>query len=85
MTTTNLREKINVLNTLLQQADLESFQLGLTIECANESTGDAQIDAQLKSHAQNAAAQLVAVKRRIAVCQDALAPLQAELDATQGN
>lgn len=85
MATTNLREKINTLNSLLQQADLEAFQLGLTIECANESTGDAQIDAQLKSHAQNASAQLVAVKRRIAVCNAALAPLQAELEATQGS
>ena len=84
MSTPNLREKINTLSTLLMQADLEAFQLGLTVECASDSTGDAQVDAQLKSHAQNASAQLLAVKRRVAVCQAALEPLQAELAAAQG-
>jgi len=83
MSTTNLREKINTLNNLLLQADLEAFQLRLTVEVAKEPTGDAQIDAQLKAQAQNAAAQIVAVKRRITVCEEALGPLQAELDATQ--
>lgn len=83
MTTTNLREKINVLTTLLQQADLEAFQLELTVQCAAESSGDAQVDTQLRAHAQNASAQLLAVKRRVAVCQAALDPLQAELNANQ--
>jgi len=85
MTTPNLREKINTLNTLLQQADLEAFQLGLTVQCAADTSGDPQVDTQLKAHAQNASAQLLAVKRRISVCQAALAPLQAELDAAQGS
>jgi len=84
MTTINLREKINILNTLLQQADLEAFQLGLTVQCAAESSGDVQVDTQLQAHAQNASTQLIAVKRRITVCQAALEPLQAELNASQG-
>lgn len=80
--TANLREKINLLNSLQQQADIEAFQLQLAIRYASESSGDAQVDAQLKAHAENARAQLLAVNRRIVVNQDELQRLQAELQST---
>lgn len=83
MATSNLREKINTLQNLLQQVDLESFQLGLVIRTAEQSSGDTQVDAQLKAHAENARTQMFAVNRRTAVYQEALAPLQAELQASQ--
>jgi hypothetical protein len=79
MPTANLREKINTLNQLMLQADLEAFQLGLVVQAAEESSGDQQVDKQLQSHAENARAQLLAVSRRIAVYQATMKPLQEEL------
>jgi hypothetical protein len=82
MSTDNLREKINTLNTLLQQSDLEAFQLQLIVQAAEGTTGDPQVDAQLRSHAQNAKATLLAIARRVTVYREALGPLQAELAGT---
>lgn len=82
MATSNIREKINTLQSLLQQADIESFQLGLVIKTAEQSSGDAQVDAQLQAQAQNARTQMFAVSRRVAVYREALTPLQVELQAT---
>lgn len=78
MTTSNIREKMNVLGNLLLQADLEQFQLQLTIDCAATPSGDAQADAQLQMQSKNAATQLAIVRRRIEVCQAQLDHLTIE-------
>lgn len=81
MSTEFLREKINVLNNMVQQAVLEQFQLQIAIEVASQSTGDAQIDANLLAAATNAKGQLLACERRLVVCRARLIELQTELDA----
>lgn len=79
MATEFLREKINVLNNMIQQAALEQFQLSLVVKIASSSTGDAQIDQNLQAAATNAKAQITACERRLAVYREELAPLNVEL------
>ena len=79
MATDYLREKINILNNLIQQSALERFQLSLIIKAASSSAGDAQVDQNLQAAATNAKAQLLACERRLAVYTEELAPLNAEL------
>lgn len=79
MATDYLREKINILNNMIQQAALEQFQLNLLIKVASVTAGDAQVDQQLQASATNAKAQLLACERRLAVYREELAPLNIEL------
>lgn len=79
MGTEFLREKINMLNGLIQQSTLESFQLSLVIKAAAGTSGDAQIDQNLAAAATNARAQLLASERRLAVYREELGPLNDEL------
>lgn len=79
MTTEFLREKINILNNMIQQVVLEQFQLNLLVKVAAASTGDAQVDQNLQASATNAKAQLLACERRLAVYREELAPLNVEL------
>lgn len=79
MSTEFLREKINILNGMLQQTSLEQFQLDLVVKLAAAPTGDAQVDQNLQAAATNAKAQLVSCVRRLAVYREELAPLVAEL------
>ena len=80
MTTEYLREKINVLNSMIQQTALEQFQLGLVIKVASATTGDTQVDQNMQASATNARAQIMACERRLAVYREELAPLVSELD-----
>lgn len=79
MATDYLREKINILNNMIQQAVLEQFQLNLLVKIAADTTGDAQVDQNLQAAATNAKAQLLSCERRLAVYREELAPLNAEL------
>src|SRR5574341_1383136 len=79
MPTEFLREKINTAAQMIQQAVLEQFQLELAVAVAAESTGDAQVDANMQAMATNARAQLLAVNRRLAVYRSKLDALNAEL------
>ena len=79
MATDYLREKINILNNMIQQAALEQFQLNLLIKVASVTAGDAQVDQQLQASATNAKAQLLECERRLAVYREELAPLNIEL------
>lgn len=79
MATDYLREKINILNNMIQQAVLEQFQLNLLIKVAASTTGDAQVDQQLQAAATNAKAQLLACERRLAVYREEIGPLNTEL------
>lgn len=84
MPTEFLREKINTAAQMIQQAVLEQFQLELAVAVAAESTGDAQVDANMQAMATNARAQLLAVNRRLAVYRSKLDALNAELAAQAG-
>lgn len=79
MSTEFLREKINILNGMIQQTVLEQFQLSLVVKVASTTTGDAQIDQNMHANATNAKAQLLACERRLTVYREELAPLVAEL------
>ena len=79
MSTEFLREKINILNGMIQQTTLEQFQLDLVVKIASSTTGDAQIDQNMQANATNAKAQIAACERRLAVYREELAPLNAEL------
>lgn len=79
MATEFLREKINILNGMIQQTVLEQFQLGLVVKIASATTGDAQVDQNMQAAATNAKAQLLSCERRLAVYKEELAPLSAEL------
>lgn len=79
MGTEFLREKINILNGMIQQTTLEQFQLNLLIKVAADTTGDAQVDQNLQAAATNAKAQLLSCERRLAVYRAEIAPLNAEL------
>ncbi len=80
MTTEFLREKINVLNGMIQQTALEQFQMNLVLKIAATTTGDAQIDQNFQSAATNAKAQILACDRRLEVYRTELAQLSAELE-----
>lgn len=80
MSTEFLREKINVLNGMIQQTALEQFQLELVAKIAAATTGDAQVDQNLQAAATNAKAQLASCARRLAVYRGELAPLVTELE-----
>jgi uncharacterized protein (UPF0216 family) len=79
MATEFLREKINVLNNMIQQTALEHFQVSLVIKIAATSTGDAQIDQNFHAAASNAKTQMMACERRLEVYRQELAQLSAEL------
>ena len=81
MSTEFLREKINVLTQLDQQAALEAFQHELVVQIAADTTGDAQVDANMASNAQNSKAVLLACARRRTVYRAQLQALNAELGA----
>lgn len=80
MATEFLREKINILNGMIQQTTLEQFQLALIVKLAASTTGDAQIDQNLQASATNAKAQLLACERRLTVYREEIAPLNTELE-----
>lgn len=84
MATEFLREKINTVAQLIQQAELERFQLDLAVQVAAISTGDAQVDQNMQSMATNAKAQLLACNRRLATYRPVLDALNAELNTQAG-
>lgn len=79
MATEFLREKINVLNNMIQQTVLEHFQVSMVIKIAATSTGDAQIDQNFQAAASNAKTQMLACERRLEVYREELAKLSEEL------
>ena len=82
MATENLREKINVLNNMIQADDLQSFQTQLQIDAAKTTSGDAQVDQAMKAQAENAKAQILACARRLETYRAKHAELSAELNST---
>lgn len=82
MTTTNLREKINMLTNMIQAEDLQIFQAQIIVDSAAKSTGDAQVDQAMQANANNSKAQVLASTRRMAHCQEVLTALTAELAAS---
>lgn len=83
MATEHLREKINVLNNMIQADDLQAFQAQLIIDAALKSSGDAQVDAAMKNSASNARAQLLACNCRLETYRKRLSELTAELDTAE--
>jgi hypothetical protein len=83
MATEFLREKINTLNALIQQFTLERYQNSLLIKDAEEKTGDAAVDQQMQTMAENAKVVVTMMQRRIDVRKAELATLQAELRDAQ--
>ena len=79
--TQHIREKINTLNNLILNEDVQCFTQQLVVDAAAKSTGDAQVDQQMQAAAQNAKAVVLASQRRLQTFQDSLTVLQAELDA----
>jgi hypothetical protein len=79
MGTDNLREKINMLNNMIQADDLQSFQAQMQVDAALKTSGDAQVDQALKAQAENAKAQILACARRLETYRAKLVELNAEL------
>lgn len=79
--TSFIREKMNLLTNLMQQTELELFQLELHVEVASASTGDKQVDANLGAVAQNAKTQMLVHRRKMAVYQAKLEAYRLELNA----
>lgn len=84
MATEFLREKINIAQQLVQQAELERFQLDLSLKVAAETTNDPQVDQNLQAMATNSRAQLLRVHRQLAVYRAELEKLSQELTAVTG-
>jgi hypothetical protein len=83
MTTENLREKINMLNNMIQAEDLQSFQSQLLVDSTSKTTGDEQVDKAMAANATNAKAQILACTRRLETFRAKRAELDAELNAEQ--
>jgi hypothetical protein len=79
--TENLREKINMLNNMIQADDLQSFQAQLLIDAAQTSTGDPQVDQAMQGNASNARAQLLQCNARLTTYRATLKTLNDELNA----
>lgn len=79
MSTTNLRQKINALENMIQADDIQMFQAELIVAASETSTGDPQVDQAMKANAMNASAQAMQCKARLAVYRGKLIDLQAEM------
>lgn len=79
MTTSNLREKINVLQNMIQADDIQMFQAELVVAASEASTGDPQVDQAMKANAMNARAQAMQCGARLIIYRARLTDLQAEL------
>jgi uncharacterized membrane protein len=77
-----IREKINVLNSLIQQFSLESYQNSLLLRDIEKSTGDPAVDQQMEALASNAKGVVLAMTRRIEVRKAELAELTQEFEAS---
>ena len=82
MATLYLREKINLLNNMIQAEDLQAYQNQLLVDAANKPSGDAQVDQSMKSNASNLRAALLASSVRLEHYRSELAKLTAELEGT---
>jgi len=82
VSTENLREKINMLNNMIQADDLQTFQAQMQIDATAKTSGDAQVDQALAGQAANAKAQILACARRLETYRAKLAELNAELNPT---
>lgn len=80
MATENLREKLNALNNWIVSEDVQVFQHEMLIEAAKESTGDKQVDSQMKTMAQNAKSVCLASGMRLKVYRKNLSALEKELE-----
>jgi hypothetical protein len=83
MATEFLREKINTLNAMVQQFSLEQYQNSLLIRDAEETTGDAAVDHQMATMAENAKVVVAMMQRRRDVRKQELDTLQTELRDSQ--
>lgn len=81
MATEYIREKLNILGSLLQNSEMEKFQHELHVEVATKPTGDAGIDANLQAQASNAKAQILSCLRRSDVYRGRIQALTAEMNA----
>lgn len=83
MNTEHIREKLNALSNLIASEALQIFQHEMLIEAAAVSTGDKQVDTQMRTQAQNSKSVVLASQRRLAVYTARQAELQKELDASE--
>lgn len=83
MRTEHLREKINALTNWIASEALQIFQHELLVEAASKTSGDKQVDEQMRTMAQNAKSVILASSRRLAVYKAKQAELEAELNAAQ--
>lgn len=82
MTTDHLREKINMLDQLICNEDVQLLQHQLIVKAAETSTGDAQVDKQImQTNAANSQAQIKAITARLSVYKAERDSLNAELNA----
>ncbi len=80
MGTENLREKINMLNNMIQADDLQMFQAQMQVDATLKSSGDAQVDQAMKAQADNCKAQIMACARRLETYRAKHAELSAEMN-----
>jgi hypothetical protein len=80
MATEHIREKINLLNNAITSEALQIYQHECLVEAASQSTGDKQVDEQIKTQAQNSKSVILGSERRLAVYRARHAALQAELE-----
>lgn len=83
MNTEHIREKLNALTNLIAAESLQIFQHELLVEAAAATTGDKQVDSQMRTQAQNSKSVILASQRRLVVYKAKQAELQKELDASE--
>lgn len=81
MSTINIRDKINLLESQIQQEEQQRFAQQLIVEDAAQSTGDPELDRAFEASAANARATMRACEHRLERRQQKLGELKAELDA----
>lgn len=83
MATDYLMEKINHLKGQIQQDSMQKFVHDLAIQDAASSSGNSEVDKQLKVQADSALGSITLLNRRIGVRQALLDTYQAEWDSQQ--
>lgn len=83
MGTEHIREKINMLNNIICNEDVQLLQNQLIVKAAEATTGDLQVDQQIMlPNASNSKVQIMAITARLAVYKAARDELTAELNAS---
>lgn len=83
MATEHIREKLNALANWIANEDVQIMQHELLVEAAQGTTGDKQVDEEMRNMAQNSKTVILASSKRLMVYKTKHAALQAELNASQ--